>query len=141
MFYGCSNLEYIPQYDFSNKTQVNEMFYTAYNLIEIPLLDFGNVKELNSLFGYSNSYYKLKTLGGFKDIGKSFTSTDSSYSQTLDISLLYELTNESIMNVINNLYDLNLNGKWGKLSLGKKNLNKLTEDEIAIATNKGWIVQ
>lgn len=140
MFYGCDQLRYIPQYDMSNKTGVEEMFYTAYNLIEIPLLDFSNVKYLSSLFGYSNNYYGLKTLGGFKNVGKSFTSTSSLTNQILDISLLYNLTHESLMNVINNLYDLNLNGKWGRLTLGTINISKLTSDEIAIATNKGWIV-
>jgi hypothetical protein len=52
------------------------------------------------------------------------------------------------MNVINNLYDLNLtydvaNGGTlytQKLTLGSTNLAKLTADEIAIATSKGWTV-
>ena len=56
--------------------------------------------------------------------------------------------NESLMNVINNLYDLNLTYDVANggtlyrqiLRLGSTNLAKLTSDEIAIATNKGWDV-
>ena len=48
-------------------------------------------------------------------------------------------TVESLMNVINNLYDLAANGLSGKtLKFGTTNLNKLTADQIAVATNKGW---
>jgi hypothetical protein len=41
------------------------------------------------------------------------------------------------MNVINNL--AKVSGKT--LTLGTTNIAKLTEDEIAIATNKGWTVK
>ena len=52
------------------------------------------------------------------------------------------------MNVINNLYDLNLtydvaNGGTlyaQSLVLGSTNMDKLTAEEIAIATAKGWNV-
>lgn len=54
------------------------------------------------------------------------------------------LTHESLMNIINNLYDLNLtyNVAGGgtlytqKLVIGEENIAKLTADEIAIATAK-----
>lgn len=50
------------------------------------------------------------------------------------------------MNVINKLYDLNLTYDVANegtlyrqtLKLGTTNRNKLTSDEIAKATNKGW---
>ena len=48
------------------------------------------------------------------------------------------------MDIINNLYDLNVT--YGSssykqtLNLGTTNKAKLTADEIAIATNKGWNV-
>ena len=46
------------------------------------------------------------------------------------------------MNVINNLYDLTANGLSGQtLTLGSTNMAKLTADEIAIATNKGWTIK
>lgn len=52
-----------------------------------------------------------------------------------------ELTHDSLMNVINNLYDIKSKGvKPQTLQLGNTNKAKLTAEEIAIATNKGWNV-
>ena len=43
------------------------------------------------------------------------------------------------MNVINNLYDLTANGLSGKtLKFGTTNLKKLTDEQKAVAVNKGW---
>ena len=43
------------------------------------------------------------------------------------------------MNAINDLYDIASAGvQPQKLVLGSTNLAKLTAEEIAIATNKGW---
>ena len=48
-------------------------------------------------------------------------------------------TVESLMNVINNLYDLTANGLSGKtVKFGTTNLNKLTDEQKAVAVNKGW---
>jgi len=45
------------------------------------------------------------------------------------------------MNVINNLYDIATKGcNTQQLVLGSTNIAKLTAEEIAIATNKGWTV-
>ncbi|MDD7754008.1 MAG: hypothetical protein PUJ51_05820, partial [Clostridiales bacterium] len=53
----------------------------------------------------------------------------------------YNLTHDSLMNVINNLYDIKTKGvKPQQLILGSGNLAKLSEEELAIAQNKGWSV-
>lgn len=53
-----------------------------------------------------------------------------------------KLTHDSLMNVINNLYDIKSKGvKTQTLQLGNRNKAKLTAEEIAIATNKGWNVK
>ena len=58
-----------------------------------------------------------------------------------DLSSATKLTHESLMNVINNLYDIKTKGCNAQpLVLGSTNLAKLTAEEIAIATNKGWNV-
>jgi hypothetical protein len=85
----------------------------------------------------------------FKNFGKGYerkTSNNSGYK--VDFSDCNELTHESLMDVINNLYDLNLtydvaNGGTlytQQLVIGSTNMAKLSADEIAIATNKGWSV-
>ena len=58
---------------------------------------------------------------------------------TLKLSYSTKLTHDSLMNVINNLYDIKAKGvKPQQLILGSKNLEKLTEEERNIAVSKGW---
>ena len=98
------------------------------------------------MFNYCTN---LTNLGGVKDLGKSYTrKTSNNYYYKLDLSYCEKLTHESLISVINSLYDLNLtydvaNGGIlysQQLVLGSTNLAKLTAEEIAVATNKGWTV-
>lgn len=130
MFYDCYSLQSIPNLNTSNVTNMDDMFYNCSKLQSIPLLECGNVTNMSTIFGYSN-LNKLTNLGGFKDLKISVT------YKFLD--LLPNLTTESLMNVINNLYDLTANGLDGQsLSFGQTNLNKLNPEQIAVATAKGW---
>lgn len=145
MFYDCQSLKEIPQYNTKNFTNCGSIFYNCISLETIPKLDLSSCMSLGSDSFYNCS--KLTNLGGFLNLGKGYTrksNNDSSYK--LDLSYCTELTHDSLMNVINNLYDLNLTynvAGGGKLYtqilvLGAANLAKLTEEEIAIATSKGW---
>jgi hypothetical protein len=52
-----------------------------------------------------------------------------------------KLTHDSLMNVINNLYDIKSKGcNTQQLVLGSTNLAKLTAEEINIAVEKGFSV-
>ena len=134
MFYGCSELTTIPQLDTSKVTNMRYMFYGC-KKISIPLLDCQNVTSMNNFFGFSD-ITTLTNLGGFKDLGKQ-SSVSGVNSDFLD--KVPNLTHESLMNVINNLYDRSANGlSTTSISFGTKNLNKLTDEEKAIAINKGW---
>jgi surface protein len=140
MFQGCSNLTTIPELDTSKVVGMTYMFTSCSNLTTIPELDTSNVANVSVAFSYCS---KLTTLGGFKDLGKAYsTSTSANYSSyTLNLSYSNNLTEESLMNVINNLYDIATAGcKTQKLVLGSTNLAKLTSEQIAIATDKGWTV-
>lgn len=145
MINQCSLLTAIPQLDTSKGTTFNMFAYNCTNLTTIPQLDFSKAINLNAAFNCKN----LTTLGGFVNLGKAYTQKTANYSSyTLTLSQSTNLTHDSLMNVINNLYDLNLtydvaNGGTlytQKLVLGATNLAKLTEEEIAIATAKGWSV-
>ena len=84
-------------------------------------------------------YLKKFTIG--KNFGLGYTANENSTYSMLVLSSCSNLTHDSLMDVINKLYDLASNGKNSqKLVLGSTNLAKLTEEEIAIATNKGWTV-
>ena len=136
-----SGLIEFPQLNTSNVTDVNQMFYRCLSLVTVPLLDFGKVKGgLSSMFENAIS---LVNLGGLKDLGKAYLTTQSAnyYDYKLNLSSSSKLTHDSLMNVINNLYDIKTAGvQTQQLVLGSTNISKLSAEEIAIATNKGFSV-
>ena len=123
IFAYCESLTTIPQLDTSKITDMRYMFYKCESLTTIPQLDTSNVTNMSYTFDGCKS---LKNLGGF--IGLKLS---------LKLSNFTLLTHESLMNVINNLAEVT---NSPTLTLGEWNINKLTADEIAIATSKGWIV-
>lgn len=139
-FYQCSLLTTIPELNTSNVTDMNQMFNSCLNLIEIPLLNASRVINIKEVINQSG---KISTLGGFQNLGEAYLTTQSSnylyYKLILSNNTI--LTHDSLMNVINNLYDIATKGcKSQSLVLGTTNIAKLTEEEIAIATSKGWTV-
>lgn len=131
-----------------NTTYFKETFYGCQNLKTLGVINAEKVNSMSEVI-YSRYGMALQNFGGFKDLGKAYTEKTANVSYyTLDLSTCNSLTHDSLMNVINNLYDLNLtynvaNGGLlytQKLILGTTNLAKLTAEEIAIATAKGWTV-
>ena len=107
--------------------------------MDVPLLDFSaitNTGRRANVFGYDTNTY-ITNLGGFKDLGKGYTTNDTGYSG-LNLSTLPNLTYESVMNVINNLYDMNLTSLTitPVLTLKSTVYNLLSDEDKAIATNK-----
>ena len=136
MFSGCSSLRTIPQLNTSNVTVMSNMFGGCGRLTSIPLLDCGKVGNVNNFFGSNNVLTKLEHLGGFKDLGKksSISGINNGFLERTP-----NLTRESLMNVIENLYDRKSNGLSNtSIKFGTTNLAKLTDEEKAIAINKGW---
>lgn len=128
----------IENADWSQVTNVAGMFNYCTSLTTVPELDLSSATNLTQMFKYC---IDLTTLGGFKNLGQAYlTSKSSNYSEyKLDLSSCTQLTHDSLMNVINKLYDIATKGcNTQQLVLGSTNLAKLTAEEIAIATNKGW---
>ena len=140
MFYGCKNLISIPQLDTSKVTYMYNMFNGCKSLTTIPQLDTSNVIGVDSMLSRCTS---LTTLGGFQNLGMAYSTTASANygNYRLDLSVCTKLTHDSLMNVINGLYDIKSKGcNAQQLILGSTNLAKLTAEEVAIATNKGFNV-
>ena len=139
MFY-YSGITTIPELDTSKVTNVYNMFYSCSGLITIPKLNFENV---NNVSGFLYDASNVVNIGGFENLGAAYSTTKSAnYSYySLDLTSCTKLTHESLMNVINNLYDIKTKGcKAQSLRLGATNLAKLTAEEIQIATDKGFSV-
>ena len=144
-YYLCSKFSTLEWFDTSGIEIMDSAFYGCSKLTTIPELDASKVNSLSSTF---KNCSKLTTFGGLKNLGMAYLTTSSANitKYTLDLSSCSNLTHDSLMSVINGLYDLNLtynvaNGGTlytQQLVLGSTNLAKLTEEEKAIATNKGW---
>ena len=140
MFVSCSNLIEIPLLNTSSCTNMNSMFYYCRKLVTIPLLNTSKVTNISSAFDYCTS---LTNFGGLENLGQAYETTkNANYSYyTLDLTYSNSLTHDSLMNVINNLYDIKTKGcKTQQLVLGSTNIAKLTAEEIQIATDKGFSV-
>lgn len=140
-FQVCTNLKKPPILNTSNCTNMNSAFSGCRSLVEVPELACDKVTSFGgSVF---SSCSNLTTLGGFNNLGKAYTTTaaENYYNYAIYLDACTNLTHDSLMNVINKLYDIKTKGcKNQKLVLGPINLSKLTAEEIAIATNKGWNV-
>ena len=140
MFYSSNYLKYVQGFDTSNVTSMYSMFAYCPNLVTVPKLNASKVVIVSNMFVNCNN---LTNLGGLENLGQAYDTTKSANysSYTLDLSASNKLTHDSLMNVINNLYDIKTKGcNPQSLVLGSTNLEKLTSEEIAIAQNKGWNV-
>lgn len=145
-FSGCRGLEEIDLRKLDGKKlySMRKTFYQCSKLKTIHLenCSFEKVTIMNDVF-WQCSLLENLYLKENHNYGKAFEKYDSEnyYNYTLTFQHINNLTHESLMNIINGLYDIATAGvKPQKLILGTTNLAKLTSEEIAIATNKGWTV-
>lgn len=159
MFYGCNSMLTAPQYNFENVTNVSYLFQSCSKLLTVPdlnlkkvtslqyifyscdkltsigIIDCDSATSISSLFGYS-SINTLVNVGGFRNLGAktSLSGTTSSF-----IDSLPNLTRQSLLNIFNLLYDRASAGySVVTLKLHANHHAKLTDEDKAIATNKGW---
>jgi len=138
-FYNCTQITSLPSMDTSKVTNFGGFVSGCRQLDTIPELDGSSSTILTTMF---NNCTSLTNFGGFLNLGMAYKTTMAANTAgyRLDLSDC-PLTHDSLMNVINKLYDIKTAGcKTQSLILGSTNLAKLTADEIAIATNKGWTV-
>ena len=142
MFEYCQNLTTLnlTVFDTSKVTNMYNMFNYCRKLTNIPKLNASNVTNVND---FVNNCLALKDFGGLENLGQAYSTTASANNSSykLGLSRSLQLTEQSLINVLNNLYDIKTKGcNPQQLVVGSTNLAKLTAEEIAIATNKGWSV-
>ena len=129
---NLTDLTPISNWDTSNVTNMSNMTQSTYNLTTMPYMNCIKVTANNYPLFNSGSPVNL---GGFY--------MKNSWDNAYGLAKCTKLTVESLVNVLNALYDFTGNGETptssqGKLALGATNLAKLTDEQKAIATNKGW---
>ena len=165
LFTGCTRLSNIPATNFAASTSVNTMFSYCTLLDEIPDMDFSSLTNFGAsayntwLYGASyirsigvlkcdsitnityvlggSANYRLTHLGGFRNLGKakSVSGTDGAYF----LAYAPNLTRQSLINVFNELYDRASAGlSVLTLKLHANHRAILSDEDKAIATNKGW---
>lgn len=126
MFNYCGNLVTLDArgFDTSSSTNFDGVFNYCDNLITLDCStwDVSNAESLTMLTQLS----KLTNFNAPMNI-----STDISFTSN-------NLTVTSLMSIINNLSTIT---ETHTLTIGSTNLTKLTDEQIAIATNKGWTIQ
>lgn len=101
------------------------MFSGCSSLVQLPCLDVSNVTNTTYML-YNCTSLKYLHRGGFKNLKVS-----------LDLHYCTSLEHDSIVDLFNAISTVT----GQTLTLGSTNLAKLTDEEKAIATNKGWTLK
>lgn len=128
LFYGCTNLQtvYMRNWDLSNVSMMGDEFYGCTSL---KTVDMENTLLSKGRMGYSlrfNSCTELENLVFGKQAMGNW-----------DFSNNTKLTKDSLLSILNGLKNCGDDENY-TLTLGTINLAKLSDDEKAIATDKGW---
>jgi len=127
MFYECSSLIRAPDFDTSNGYTFYGMFLGCINLKIVPAYNVGKARtgtisknRFNFMFEGCESLEEIHMYG---------------MKYSFDISASTQFTESALVEILNNLGTVTTTQT---LTMGADNLAKLTEEEKAIATNKGW---
>ena len=146
-FAKCTNITSIPLLNTSKVTNISSTFLECSNLIELPLFDFSSVTNIQTSFNNCNKLIRIpsynfsnvtNTVFAFDGCGalKEFLPTGLKVSFDLSKSRQFKRTN--LVTVLNNL---GTPSTTQTLTIGSTNLAKLTEEDIAIATQKNWTLK
>lgn len=120
MFSLCESLISIPELDTSNARNMGSMFYYCGKLTTIPRLDAHNATNMTSIFEYC---YKLTSIGLY------------GFTHSIDISST-ALEHDALVAFLNQAGTAYNSSQ--KITMGANKLALLSDEEKAIATNKGW---
>lgn len=123
MFSFCKKLTTIPQFDTSKVTNMSSMFESCPKLTAVPQLDVSKATNLSYMFSGCSSLKSILMTG---------------MKANFDISASTRFEKSDLVTIINNLATVT---ETKTLTMGSRNLAKLTDEEKAIATNKGWTLK
>ena len=154
MFKECTNLTAvnISSFNTSKVTIMDSMFSGCNKLAQLDVshFDMTNVTDISSMFygcraltSLDCSAWDISKITGNYDLGSAFNYCTSlvdfyppqNINAPMDISGSIALSHDSFVRILNNLMTVT---STKKLTLGSKNLAKLSDDEKQIATSKGW---
>ena len=120
MFQKCTNLVAIPKLDTSKVTNMSYMFAICRSLTSIPQLDASKATNMDSIFNLCTNLTSIGLYG--------FTRSVNITPTALGHDALVAFLNQA-----GTAYDSSQ-----KITMGSAKLALLSDEEKAIATNKGW---
>lgn len=120
MFAYCNNLTSIHLLDTSKATNMEYMFYDCGSLTTVPALDASNVTDMSLMFIKCNALISIGLYG---------------FTRSIDISQT-ALGHDAIVAFLNQAGTAYNSSQ--KITMGSAKLALLSDEEKAIATNKGW---
>ena len=123
MFDSCINMIEAPYFSTEGMARMNHSFFMCQQLETIPLYDMSNVVQAEHMM---YGCYNLKNIGGFVNL-----------KVNMDLSTSRYITRESMLNVIKYLVD---DGYDHTLTIHQNVYDRLTEEDIAMATGKSWTI-
>ena len=159
LYNACHNITSIPTLTITGPCSLHRLFARSANLPSSITFDWQTDEEVNvsgmfcdtprekyeSLYGFNltscgKTIFTGYFFGGISGVDarnfKNFTCTGT-LNHSIDLSPYPNLSEESLTQILNCLC---ADGTGLTLTMGATNLAKITEDQIAIATNKGWTV-
>lgn len=140
LFGECDKLSEVRSFNTSNMTQWHYMFWGSINIHYVAELDASNVYHVSYMFGhdyYDDEISNVYDLDGFTNLGKQRYMVGTEQF----LHCCPNLTRQSLINVFNKLYDRASAGyEIMNIKLHYNAFKRLTDADIAIATNKGWTV-
>lgn len=156
MFYYCSGLTELDVSNFNtrNVTDIGDIFAYCNKLesLDVSNWDVSKVTDMGgafqgcrSLTSLDCSSWDISKITGNYYLSKAFDSCDvlvdlyppKNINAPMDVTYSTALSHDSLMRIINNLMTTT---STKKLTLGATNKAKLADEELAIATNKGWTI-
>lgn len=148
MFSSCQALDgnniTLGNFNTSKVQKIGYMFFNSPTRVNLPEL---NADGAAGIQGFCGMNPELQNFNGLINVGKGYsTSQTANYSQySFDLSGSPKLTEESLINILNNLYDIATMGvKTQKCTIGSDNVAKLTSEAgqqaLQNAGAKGWTV-
>lgn len=143
-YQGTSVDDLIQPNDTENVTNMSSMFYNSRRLTSIPQLNTSNVKKMDGTFSYCSSLETIPQLDVSNVTSAINMFFQCSYLKSIlmtgmkvsfDIHWSTRFETDGLVTILNNLATVTTPQT---LTMGATNLAKLTDEEKAIATNKGW---
>ena len=130
-FKDCESLIEIPEIENTHYWQSFPSF--AENCKSLKTISYLKLPNITSTTDAFKGCINLENIAGFENLGKAGTIT-------IDLSDSPKLTHQSVLNIINTVYDVSASGYNCTLTLHANVFSLLTDTDKELANSKGWLV-